>query len=62
MNKNIKQDYQKKIDELKKHNKLYYENSSPAINIFDNGIGFTNSTKKELIKPLRKNLVKKLRI
>ncbi len=31
MNKNIKQDYQKKIDELKKHNKFYYENSSPEI-------------------------------
>ena len=31
MNKNIKQDYQKKIDELKKHNKFYYENSSPVI-------------------------------
>ncbi len=31
MNKNIKQDYQKKIDELKKHNEFYYENSSPII-------------------------------
>ena len=31
MNKNIKQDYQKKIDKLKKHNKFYYENSSPVI-------------------------------
>ncbi len=31
MNKNIKQDYKKKIDELKKHNKFYYENSSPEI-------------------------------
>ncbi len=31
MNKKIKQDYQKKIDELKKHNKFYYENSSPVI-------------------------------
>ena len=31
MNKNIKQDYQKKIDKLKKHNKFYCENSSPVI-------------------------------
>ena len=31
MNKYIKQEYQKKIDELKKHNKFYYENSSPII-------------------------------
>ena len=31
MNKNIKQDYLKKINELKKHNKFYYENSSPVI-------------------------------
>ena len=31
MNKNIKQNYFKKINELKEHNKLYYENSSPAI-------------------------------
>ena len=31
MNTKIKQDYQKKIDELKKHNKFYYENSSPVI-------------------------------
>ena len=31
MNKYIKQEYKKKIDELKKHNKFYYENSSPII-------------------------------
>ncbi len=31
MNKNIKQDYKKKIDELKKHNKFYYQNNSPVI-------------------------------
>jgi len=31
MNKNIKQNYLKKINEFKKHNKLYYENSSPKI-------------------------------
>ena len=31
MNKNIKQNYQKKINEFKKHNKLYYESSSPKI-------------------------------
>ena len=31
MNKNIKQNYQNKINEFKKHNKLYYENSSPTI-------------------------------
>ena len=31
MNKNIKQKYQNKINEFKKHNKLYYENSSPKI-------------------------------
>ena len=31
MNKNIKQDYQKKIDELKKHNQFYYQNNSPII-------------------------------
>ena len=31
MNKYIKQTYQKKIDELREHNKLYYENSSPLI-------------------------------
>ena len=31
MNKYIKQEYQKKIEELKKHNKFYYENSSPKI-------------------------------
>ena len=31
MNKNIKQNYLKKINEFKKHNKLYYENSSPLI-------------------------------
>ena len=28
MNKNIKEDYQKKINELKKHNKFYYEKFS----------------------------------
>ena len=27
----IKKDYIKKINELKKHNKLYFENSSPEI-------------------------------
>ena len=31
MNKNIKQDYLKKINEFKKHNKFYYDNSSPTI-------------------------------
>ena len=31
MNKNIKQSYLKKINEFKKHNKFYYENSSPLI-------------------------------
>ena len=31
MNKNIKQNYLKKINEFKKHNKFYYENSSPVI-------------------------------
>ena len=31
MNKNIKQSYLKKIYEFKKHNKFYYENSSPNI-------------------------------
>tara|TARA_B100000131_G_scaffold288941_1_gene300629 strand:- start:684 stop:2693 length:2010 start_codon:yes stop_codon:yes gene_type:complete len=31
MNKNIKQNYQKKINEFKNHNKLYYESSSPKI-------------------------------
>ena len=31
MNKNIEQEYQKKIDELIKNNKLYYENSSQII-------------------------------
>ena len=31
MNKNIKKNYQNKINELKKHSKLYYENSSPKI-------------------------------
>ncbi len=31
MNKNVKQDYLKKINELRKHNKSYYENSSPLI-------------------------------
>ena len=31
MNKNIKQNYFNKINEFKKHNKLYYENSSPII-------------------------------
>ena len=31
MNKYIKQEYKKKIDELRKHNKFYYENSSPII-------------------------------
>jgi len=31
MNKNIKQDYLKKINEFKKHNKFYYENSAPII-------------------------------
>ena len=31
MNNNIKQNYLKKINEFKKHNKYYYENSSPII-------------------------------
>ena len=31
MNTKIKQDYQKKIDELKKHNQFYYQNNSPII-------------------------------
>tara|TARA_Y100000590_G_scaffold410642_1_gene503904 strand:+ start:604 stop:2613 length:2010 start_codon:yes stop_codon:yes gene_type:complete len=31
MNKNIKQNYIKKINEIYKHNKLYYEKSSPVI-------------------------------
>lgn len=31
MNKNIKQNYINKISEFKKHNKLYYESSSPKI-------------------------------
>ena len=31
MNKNIKQNYLKKINEFQKHNKLYYEDSSPEI-------------------------------
>ena len=31
MNKNIKQNYLKKIKEFQKHNKLYYEDSSPEI-------------------------------
>ena len=31
MNKNIKQSYLNKINEFKKHNKLYYENSAPKI-------------------------------
>ena len=31
MNKNIKQNYFKKINEIYKHNKLYYEKSSPVI-------------------------------
>jgi len=31
MNKNIKQNYLKKINEFQKHNKFYYENSSPVI-------------------------------
>ncbi len=31
MNKNIKEHYNKKINELKKHNKYYYENNSPTI-------------------------------
>ena len=31
MNKSIKQNYLKKIDEFKKHNKFYYENNSPII-------------------------------
>ena len=31
MNKNIKQDYLKKINEFQKHNKYYYEKSSPII-------------------------------
>ncbi|MFL2886887.1 MAG: NAD-dependent DNA ligase LigA [Candidatus Pelagibacter sp.] len=31
MNKNIKQNYLNKINEFSKHNKLYYENSSPEI-------------------------------
>ena len=31
MNNNIKQNYLKKINEFKKHNKFYYENSSPVI-------------------------------
>ena len=31
MSNNIKQNYLKKINEFKKHNKYYYENSSPVI-------------------------------
>ena len=31
MDKNIKQNYQKKINEYKNHNKFYYEDSSPEI-------------------------------
>ena len=31
MNKNIKQNYLKKINEFQKHNKFYYNDSSPAI-------------------------------
>ena len=31
MDKNIKQNYQKKINEYKNHNKFYYEDSSPVI-------------------------------
>ena len=31
MNNNIKQIYRKKINELKKHNQFYYENSTPVI-------------------------------
>ncbi len=31
MNKSIKQNYLKKVSEFKKHNKLYYDNSSPII-------------------------------
>ena len=31
MSQKIKQDYLNKINEFKKHNKLYYENSSPII-------------------------------
>jgi len=31
MNKNIKQNYLKKISEFQKHNKFYYKNSSPVI-------------------------------
>jgi len=31
MNKNIKQNYLKKINKFQKHNKYYYENSSPVI-------------------------------
>ena len=31
MSENIKQNYINKINEFKKHNKLYYEKSSPKI-------------------------------
>ena len=45
MNKNIKQNYLKKINEFKKHNKLYYENSSPQISDKD-----FDKLKKEILE------------
>ena len=50
MNKNIKQNYQNKINEFKKHNKLYYENSSPTISDKE-----FDKLKKEILELEKKN-------
>ena len=54
MNKNIKQNYLKKINEFKKHNKLYYENSSPKISDKD-----FDELKKEILELEKKYTILK---
>ena len=44
MNNNIKKNYLKKINEFKKHNQFYYDNSAPKISDKDYDI-----LKKEII-------------
>jgi len=51
MNKNIKQNYLKKINEIKKHNKFYYENSSPVISDKD-----YDKLKKEILDLEKKHV------
>jgi len=51
MNKNIKQNYLKKINEIKKHNKFYYENSSPVISDKD-----YDKLKKEILDLEKKHI------